>query len=291
MVHKAVEPSALSKGAFLELTDDLHSGGRPFYVQPKLDGVCGVLHPDGTLFSRTGQVLQCLGPPDLLRGEGRPVLFGEIWAPGLTHQEINGMARRKVASATLQFHAFDCVPVEAYRAGVCTTPYRDRLTTLLELFDSVPTCLRVISNERVPVGATLKGLLLQARRACASACMDGLILRRAEAVWKSGAGLGGEIIKIKPTQSADLRVVGTTPGKGQFAGQIGALIVDLGDGRTCEVGSGLTPADRVRDDLRGSIVEVEYLSLTSAGLLREPRIKAFRFDKTEADLIHKPTED
>jgi ATP-dependent DNA ligase len=43
--------------------------------------------------------------------------------------------------------------------------------------------------------------------------------------------------------------------------------------------------DRGCDLLRNKIVEVEYLSITKDGRLREPVYKSVRFDKAEPDVL------
>lgn len=292
LVHKAVEPDKLSragKARFAALVEDLIQGGRDAIVQPKYDGVYAqFIHLEKAgwaAFSRTGEHLLSVGH-DILDVFERTALvgrryMGELWLPGQAHQTINGRARKQSAQY-LELKLFDSVTMNAldpmrdepyierydylFEGGpieaVKNLPYRGKINVLDDLYDAA---------------AALKGR--------GSSAYDGLILRDANGLFVPGRGTDGEVIKIKPREEKDFRVVGTTRGQGNRAGGIGALVVDLGNGVTCEVGTGLTQKEIFGPDLTGHIVTVEYLSVTKGGLLREPSFKVVRFDKTEADVL------
>lgn len=118
---------------------------------------------------------------------------------------------------------------------------------------------------------------------------DGAILRNPEAGYTIGQVKNGEIVKVKPTMSLDLRIkritVDVRPTK-----LGGYITVDLGNDVECDVGTGLTQADLAsfQNELaRGAwinrIAEVEFMGFTEDGKLREPRFKGLRHDKKEPD--------
>src|SRR5690606_20801028 len=116
---------------------------------------------------------------------------------------------------------------------------------------------------------------------------DGLILRDPKGTWTRGSGVTGEIIKLKPVLSFDLRVVGAEEGKGKHAGRLGAIVVEF-QGKKLRVGTGFSDAERKDwwengEDLIGQIAEIEAMDFSADGLLREPRFKGIRHDKLEAD--------
>jgi ATP-dependent DNA ligase len=67
-------------------------------------------------------------------------------------------------------------------------------------------------------------------------------------------------IKLKYRKTADLRCINIEEGEGKYVGLIGALILVDSMGRTCNVGSGLTDADRSKDTsyFINRVIEIEY---------------------------------
>lgn len=292
LVHKAVEPDNLSvagKARFQALVQDLALGVQPAMagVLPKYDGVYAqyAYNPNTKAweaFSRTGERLLSGEDPAMMAAFDTVALphvnyIGELWLPDTQHSVINGMARKQ-SPQPLNLYLHD-----AFELAGLHVPFRDRYELLWE---KGPVKRAPI----LPYGGrvhSLEDLYDEARRLKGrNSAYDGLILRDLTAPFIPGPGKEGSTIKIKPRASGDFRVVGVTKGKGKRAGGIGALIVDLGQGIHCEVGTGLKDEDVFGEDPTGRIAEVEYLSLTKDGMLREPSFKVYRNDKKVADVIH-----
>lgn len=104
---------------------------------------------------------------------------------------------------------------------------------------------------------------------------EGLILRQ-----------GDKWLKVKPKDTADLKVTGFQAGTGKHNGKMGALITKYG-----KIGTGFSDEERswwqTMFDLHGlqwlqqQLIEVEYMELTSGGKFRHPRYLRLRDDKTE----------
>lgn len=97
---------------------------------------------------------------------------------------------------------------------------------------------------------------------------EGLVLRQGD-VW----------LKVKPSETYDVRIKGFIEGKGKNSGKLGAFITDRG-----RVGTGFTDSDRSQywgqqHDLEGAYIEVECMGLTPSGKFRHPRFKRMRWDK------------
>lgn len=293
LVHKAIEPDDLSvKGRTnMELLIGDEGLTPRAIVQPKYDGVYADFQFDFGIghwvaHSRTGEPLPSVSATILKSFEAHALpgrrYMGELWLPGTEHSVINGRARKQSPQA-LEVRLFD-----SYNPTAATETYDMRREFLfthgkVEAVQDVPVDLGTSLDELYELAGKL------VRRG--SSAYDGLILRDRDGFFVPGKGRDGETIKIKPRKTGDFRVVGTTPGVGNRAGGIGALVLDLGGGITSDVGAGLT-----QDIIHGpspinQIAEVEYLGLTREGRLREPSFKSFRFDKKEADTIHKTAED
>ena len=102
---------------------------------------------------------------------------------------------------------------------------------------------------------------------------EGLVLR----------GPKGEWLKVKPSETYDVRVTGYEEGEGKHAGRLGALVTTKG-----KVGTGFSDEEREalwadRENLTGRLVEVSCMHLTADGQFRHPAFERFRDDKDEAD--------
>jgi DNA ligase-1 len=109
---------------------------------------------------------------------------------------------------------------------------------------------------------------------------DGAVLKDPDAGYSIGNVRLGQIVKVKPTQSLDLAVTAWAKDKGEKTGRDVYTLYVQYKGKTTGVGSGV-PHDYV--PAVGHIVEVEFMGFTPDGLLREPRFKGVRFDKTQPD--------
>lgn len=213
IVHKAAEPSKLTKAGkarFKELVDT-----RAGIIMRKMDGVyCQIKLVEGKwmAFSRTGEHLTSVDEAILLafraKGDPRRTYVGELWLKGQTHAEINGRARRK-APQYLQFWITDSfIPGvderfidRLWRADMVATP-------------NAPVNISFRREHRKLRALDLDDLYAVAKGMSKStvAAYDGLIYRDPDAFFIEGDGKGGEIVKIKPRNSGDFRVVGVVEG-------------------------------------------------------------------------------
>ena len=302
-VHKAIEPDDLSvkgKKRYAALIADVLGPNEFAIVQPKHDGVYAQFLFDEGLqmwraWSRTGEEYLSVGQDSgIIKAFDQTAnidrgYIGELWLPSVQHSVINGRARKK-SPQYLELVLFDSFDRTATDTEDRET-YRERMEYLFK-GDSVSVVRNLHVRDKLFHENDLYDMARELTRRGPSA-YDGLMLKDANGLFKPGRGKDGEAIKIKPRKSGDFRVVGTTKGKGNRAGGIGALVVDLGNGSTCEVGTGLSMVDVFDRDFTNKIVEVEYLGVTKDGKLREPAYKAIRHDKTEADILDftKKTED
>ena len=99
---------------------------------------------------------------------------------------------------------------------------------------------------------------------------EGLMLHRADALYETGRS--DTLLKMKPWEDAEAVVVGHVPGKGKYAGMLGALRLRAADGREFSVGTGFTDAQRLDPPALGSTVTYRYRDLTNSGM---PRFSSF----------------
>jgi DNA ligase-1 len=99
---------------------------------------------------------------------------------------------------------------------------------------------------------------------------EGLMLHRADALWRSGRSEA--LFKFKPAPDEEGLVVGHQPGKGRLVGMTGALLVQMASGQRFALGSGLSDALRRDPPPVGTWVTYRYRDRTPSGL---PRFASF----------------
>jgi ATP-dependent DNA ligase len=271
--------------------DALEAAG--YWLQRKYDGCFGMAYvafdaTESKMLSRTGEdyTAACRHILDELHDAATEqsgswddfIVIGELWLPGTDFPTISGKFRKRAAS-TLQFIANDLLP-----AGLVThIPYRQRYDDLLALLPP----LNAGQTAYCFVAETYRsGQWTDAHAHAnlwkAEGGFDGAILRNPDAGYTIGLVKNGEIVKVKPALSLDLRCVAIKQERGEKTGRPVYTMTVNYKGVWTTVGSGMP--HNIKDVPRpGDIVEVECMGLTEDGKLREPRFKGIRYDKDKAD--------
>ena len=105
---------------------------------------------------------------------------------------------------------------------------------------------------------------------------EGLMLCQPGSAYE--AGRSPTLLKVKPYDDAEATVIAHEPGKGKFAGKLGAPCVRTDDGREFSIGTGLTDADRESPPPLGTVITYRFQGLTAKGLPRFPSYLRVRRD-------------
>ncbi|SEM09901.1 DNA ligase-1 [Pseudoxanthomonas sp. GM95] len=230
-----------------------------YLVSEKLDGVRG--RWDGqALWTRGGA--RIAAPAWFTRGWPKAPLDGELWIARGQFDAASGLIRAgnpaDPAWRTLHFMLFD-LPGDA-------GPFEARVAKLQALVKtSGNDQLRVVPQRRFADKPALDAELARV----VSAGGEGLMLQRRDA--RYAVGRSDTLLKYKPYEDAEARVVGHAPGKGKYVGMLGALLVQLPDGRQFRIGGGFTDAQRAAPPPVGAWVTYRYNGMTSKGLPRFAR--------------------
>ncbi|WQZ00685.1 DNA ligase [Xanthomonas phage NP1] len=285
IVHKAVELEKVKKS--LRPTEDRLL--REYILSAKFDGcnMVAINGPEGVqLLSRTGEsVVSAKHIEGALMRLPEGAYLGEYWAPDVPQNEISGWFRKKDTQyPEALFVIFDHVTLHEWHIGYSDVGYAERQDFIPAALCSVGLGgpLRLAASLSAAGYKTLDDLV----KVVATTGYDGVIFRRPDGKWRKGDnGTNGEIIKIKPTLTLDLRVVGIETALGDKTGRaVYKVLVALGGGKTQTLGSGVPHTESELPKI-GDIVEVEALTLSAHGLLREPRFKGIRYDKIDADEV------
>ena len=126
--------------------------------------------------------------------------------------------------------------------------------------------VQAVPQQRVATDAQLQAWMQRVVRGGG----EGLMLHKGSAPYRSGRN--DDLLKLKPFEDAEARVLAHLPGKGRHAGQMGALWVQTPEGLRFRLGSGFSDADRSAPPAIGSWVTYRCRGRHDSGL---PRFASF----------------
>lgn len=256
----------------------------PCYVQPKLNGI-RALYQNGTFVSRDEVVfspglLDHLAQP-LLRIFGPDVILdGELYVHGWPLQRINAAVtpvRKEPNEDTLkvEYHVFDVVDFK--ERFFIRQAMRPRCAPI----HCVPT---YIADDEAIADARYAEFVADG--------YEGMMYRLGNCPYTipNQAGSWGRsrflsdknnrcwhLLKRKDWQDDEFEWGATFEGEGKLTGMLGSFGCIAKNGKTFQVGSGLTEAERIfywNNPPNGKKIKVKYLVLSEAGIPLNPTIEA-----------------
>lgn len=238
-----------------------------YWVSEKYDGIRG--YWDGQqLFTRGGERVQA--PAWFTAGWPAVPLDGELWA---------GRGQFARASATARQQVPDDVAWRGMRFMVFDLPthggtFTERITALQATVARIDQAwVLAVAQTRATTHTALQAQM----RRVVKAGGEGLMLHRGASLYS--ATRNGDLLKVKPHEDAEARVIGHQAGQGKYTGMLGALLVETvasgnaaAPGVRFKIGTGLTDAQRRNPPSVGSVVTYRYRGLTDAGV---PRFASF----------------
>ena len=232
----------------------------PYWVSEKLDGVRAVW--DGRVLRfRSGRPVHA--PAWFVAALPPQAMDGELWLGRARFAELSGVVRKHVP-VDAEWRAVRYLIFELPGAA---GDFSRRVAAMRALVAAVDVpWLGVVEQARVADRAALAARLAEVLAAGG----EGLMLHRADAPYLSGRS--DALLKLKPWQDAEATVVAQWPGQGRFAGMLGALEVEMADGRRFRIGTGFSDAQRRMPPPVGAQITFRYRGLTATGL---PRFASF----------------
>ncbi len=232
-----------------------------YWVSEKYDGVRGVW--DGRqLTTRGGERVNA--PPWFTAGWPATPMDGELWAGrgGFEHaQSTIGRAQADDAAwRRMRYMVFD----PPAHPGT----FDERLATLVPAVSAIGQAwVQAVEQRKLKDEAELHAWLREVVRGGG----EGLMLHRGASLYR--AGRGDDLLKLKPHDDAEARVVAHVPGTGRHTGQLGALLVETPQGQRFRLGTGFTDAQREQPPPIGSWVTYRFRGVHEGSGL--PRFASF----------------
>ena len=267
-------------------------------VEPKLDGVrvvviCDVDKDEVKLFSRNGKELSNFPKilqqfDEMLDQMPESMVFdGEVMSDDFQTlmREIHRKGGAKTDDAIL--NVFDCLPLEDFKEGACSTTLIDR-KKILDNYQ-FGSNIRLVENVKINLSEEDgQKQFADYNKLCIDKGYEGIMVKPVNGIYECKRS--SLWLKVKPFIEVSLTVKDVEEGTGRNVGKLGALIVEgKDDGKFIKtnVGSGLTDTDRetfwkAKDKLIGQIVEVRADQITQnqdskdEWSLRFPRFLRFR---------------
>lgn len=236
-----------------------------YWVSEKYDGVRG--YWDGwQLLSRGGIPIKA--PAWFTAGWPSTPMDGELWA---------GRGQFGHAQSTTAQTAPDDAAWQRMRFMVFDLPaapgnFDQRLPVLQRTVAALDqSWVQAVEQRKLGNEAELQQWLMQIVKNGG----EGLVLHKGSAPYRSGRS--DDLLKLKPFDDAEARVIGYKPGRGQWQGMTGALLVQSPDGKQFSLGSGLSAELRRSPPPLGSWVTYRYQGLhEKSGLPRFARFMRVR---------------
>nr|WP_093054944.1 MULTISPECIES: DNA ligase [unclassified Variovorax] len=235
-----------------------------YWVSEKYDGVRG--YWDGKqLWTRGGE--RIVAPAWFTAPLPKQPLDGELWVGRgqftRAVSTVRSQTPNDIAWREMHFMVFD-LPAQG-------GDFSTRLAVLRKLLPITDApWVVVVPQERATTHAALQALLDKTVKMGG----EGLMLHRGSSQYRGERN--SDLLKVKPYEDAEARVVEHVPGKGKHSGRLGALVVETADGKRFKLGTGLTDAERESPPAVGSWVTYRYNGTTAKGLPRFARFMRVR---------------
>lgn len=245
----------------VELVDVYHGGVdlSRYWVSEKFDGVRG--YWDGHhLLTREGTVIRV--PAWFTRHWPDSPMDGELWAGYGRFERASAIVRSAgpddPAWHEISYRIFD-LPAQAGDFDARVPAIRRIVAAIGDPWVVAIRQFRVANTAQLH--AALQRVLDKRG--------EGLVLHRGDLPYRAGRGVG--LLKLKPYEDAEAKVVAIKPGQGRLAGMMGSIEVRTPDGRRFAIGSGFSDEDRANPPPLGSWITYRFNGRTNTGLPRFAR--------------------
>lgn len=230
-----------------------------YLVSEKYDGVRAYWNGK-QLLARSGNPIQA--PVEFIQQLPSIALDGELWFGRDGFGRSAGLIHR-IPEHPDYLSEWQAVTYMVFDAPHQPGDFNQRLAVLNAL-ELEGTQIKIVKQWQVANHKELEQKLVEYTKAGA----EGLMLRLISAPYRGQRS--NDLLKVKHWQDAEAIVKERLPGKGKYKGMMGALLVQLEDGREILIGTGFKDLERQHPPKIGSKITFKYQGETTNGLPRFP---------------------
>jgi DNA ligase 1 len=186
-------------------------------------------------------------------------LDGELWIGRGQFEKLSGVVRKNTP-----------IDDEWREIKYMIFELPDATGTFTERYAAIQALVRRIDSPAIKAVEQIRGTTRDALRTQLNATVkgggEGLMLHLAEAPYQTGRS--DVLLKLKPLDDTEARVIAHVPGRGKYVGMMGALRVEMPSGKRFNIGTGFSDDTRKHPPPIGSTVTYTYRGLTNTGLPR-----------------------
>ncbi|WP_068544755.1 DNA ligase [Thalassotalea crassostreae] len=230
-----------------------------YLVSEKLDGIRGYW-TGSEMRTRTGRLIHT--PVWFTRDFPKIPLDGELWIGRGKFEQTLSVVRSQKADERwreITYQLFD-LPFQP-------SVFSDRVSKMKKLVEqSQSRYLQVIEQKQMVNHTELIEYLDQVLTLGG----EGVMLHKKSALYTQGRN--HSLLKLKPFQDAEAKVIEHFPGKGKYQNVMGSILVESSDGKRFKIGSGFTDSQRQSPPAIGSFITYRFYGKTANGI---PRFATF----------------
>lgn len=248
-----------------------------YWVSEKFDGMRGYWNGE-KLLTRNGEHIEA--PAWFTAGWPKIPLDGELWVGHGQFSRAVSTLRKKIPDEAqwraLQFMVFD-LPAHLGNFSERNAALQPVIAQIGQPWVHHVEQFKVA--DQVALRAMLKRVVKQGG--------EGLMLHRGTSLYR--AVRSDDLLKLKPYEDAEAKVIAYLPGKGKYTGTLGALKVESANGLRFRLGTGLSNAVRRHPPQLGEWVTYRYNGLNEkTGIPRFARFIRVREDMTLSEQVTSP---
>lgn len=235
-----------------------------YWVSEKLDGVRAYWNGE-TLRSRSGKRINA--PLWFTEHFPKQALDGELWLTRNSFDKLSGIVRRKQPVDA----QWKNISYQLFELPKHPGTFTERINAMhIIVKQSQSPWLQVIEQIKI----RNENELLNHLNHIVKQGGEGLMLHLETSLYHTGRS--NDLLKLKPAFDTEAIVINIIPGKGKYTNKMGALLVQLNNGKRFKIGSGFTDKERENPPKIGTEITFEYSGLTSNGIPRFARFKRIR---------------
>ena len=227
-----------------------------YWVSEKYDGVRAIWNGK-KLVSRGGNIYHA--PKWFTDPLPNKKLDGELWIARQAFEQVVSTVRDKspdnAAWKKIKFMVFDMPEL--------TTSFDRRLPQIKATIKEIDTpWVKMVKQWKV----SNHSALMKELKIITDAGAEGLMLHKGSSFYRGKRS--GDLLKVKPYEDAEAVVIKHLKGKGKYTNMLGAMIVEMPDGKLFKIGSGFTDAERQAPPAIGQTITYQYRGKTKNGIPR-----------------------